>query len=53
MKQATFEIGLKKVDSLSVVSTKNDVKSITSKKPIKLVENIYYFKSPNTNSGNM
>jgi hypothetical protein len=53
MKQASFKIDVEKVDSLSIVSTKKDLKNITSKKPIKLVENIYYFTAPSTNSGNM
>jgi hypothetical protein len=63
MKQASFKIGLEKekVDNLSIVSTetkinndlKNDIKTITSKKPIKIVENIYYFTAPKSNSNNM
>lgn len=61
MKQASFKIGLEKekVDNLSIVSTeinndlKNEIKTITSKKPIKIVENIYYFTAPKPNSKNM
>jgi hypothetical protein len=63
MKQASFKIGLEKekVDNLSIVSTetkinndlKNDIKTITSKKPIKMVENIYYFTAPKSNSNNI
>jgi hypothetical protein len=57
MKQASFKIGEKKVDNLSVFSVnemKNESKkNITSKKPIKLVENIYYFTSSKPNSSNI
>jgi len=53
MKQASFKIDVEKVDSLSIVSTKKDLKNITSKKPIKLVENIYYFTSSKPNSSNI
>ena len=63
MKQASFKIGLEKekVDKLSIVSTeteinndlKNEIKTITSKKPIKMVENIYYFTAPKSNSNNI
>ena len=61
MKQASFkidkidkidkmsEVENKKDNNLSVDSGKNDSTNITSKKPIKLVENIYYFTPPNTN----
>ena len=56
MKQASFkidkmcEVENKKVENLSIDSVKNDSTNITSKKPIKVVENIYYFTHPNTNS---
>jgi hypothetical protein len=64
MKQASFLIGDKKVDNLSNILANdlkdninndliNDKKNITSNKPIKLVENIYYFTSSIPNSKNM
>jgi hypothetical protein len=61
MKQASFQIGVKKPDNLSVFSNNeiinnlnNDkTKNITSNKPIKLVENIYYFTCSKLNSINM
>jgi hypothetical protein len=65
MKQASFKIGEKKVDNLYVFSInemnnemKNEMKNeskknITSKKPIKMVENIYYFTRSKYNSSNM
>ena len=59
MKQASFQIDKmnevenKKVENLSIISAKNDSTNITSKKPIKLVENIYYFTAPKPNSSNM
>ena len=57
MKQASFKIGEKKVDNLSVFSVnemKNESKkNITSKKPIKFVENIYYFTCSKPNSSNI
>ena len=59
MKQASFkidkmcEVENKKVENLSIDSVKNDSTNITSKKPIKVVENIYYLKAVNTNSCNM
>ena len=59
MKQASFQIDKmnevenKKVENLSIISAKNDSTNITSKKPIKLVENIYYFTAPKPNSKNM
>jgi hypothetical protein len=53
MKQASFLIDNKKVEKLSIDLTKNDSTNITSKKPIKLVENIYYFTSSIPNSKNM
>ena len=48
MKQASFlidEVENKKDDNLSIVLTETETKNITSKKPIKIVENIYYFTS--------
>jgi len=59
MKQASFkidkmcEVENKKVENLSIDSVKNDSINITSNKPIKLVENIYYFTSSIPNSKNM
>ena len=57
MKQASFKIDKidkidkisegenKKIDNLYIDLVKNDSTIVTSKKPIKFVENIYYFKS--------
>jgi len=61
MKQASFQIGVKKPDKLSSVFSnneiindlKNETKNITSNKPIKIVENIYYFTYSKPNSINM
>ena len=64
MKQASFLIGDKKLNNLPSILANdlkdninndliNDKKTITSKKPIKLVENIYYFTSSIPNSKNM
>jgi len=53
MKQASFkidkidkisEVENKKIENLDIISTETETKNITSKKPIKFVENIYYFK---------
>ena len=47
------EVENKPVDKLTILSDKNELTNVTSNKPIKLVENIYSFSSPNTNSGKM
>jgi hypothetical protein len=65
MKQASFQIGVKKPDKLSSVFSNNEIindlnndlnnetTNITSNKPIKLVENIYYFTCSKPNSINI
>ena len=48
MKQASFIVKKDEVDKLKTTKVETNIvetkKTITSKKPIKLVENIYYFK---------
>jgi len=48
MKQASFKIDkpdkTDKTDKIDKTSD-NEIKNVTSKKPVKHVENIYYFKS--------
>ena len=48
MKQASFKIGevekIKMTDERTSSTDERNKKNITSNKPIKLVENIYYFR---------